>query len=89
MYHHAAVRQCRALALLARNKQHGGHAGGHARADGGHVRAYKLHGIVYTEACRNASARRVDIYRYVFAVIHRVEVEQLGLQRVGGIVVNL
>ena len=52
-----------ALALGAGAEQHGSHAGRHADADGGYLRADKLHGVVNGQAGADDAARAAKVER--------------------------
>lgn len=89
VYHHAAVRQRAALALLACHEKHRRHGSRHACADSGNVARDKLHGVVYPETSRDTSARRIDVYGDILVRVAAVKVQQLRLQGVCRIVVDL
>ena len=77
------------LPSCAGNQQHGCHTGGHAGTDGGDIAADELHRIVNAQAGVYRTARRIDIDGDVLARVYRIQVQQLSLQGIGGIVVNL
>ena len=82
------VGQCVALALLAGCKQHGAHAGGDAHGVGVHRRRDHLHGVVDGQAGVDAAARAVDIHVDGLIGIFAVQVEQLGHNQVGDLIVD-
>ena len=77
-----------ALALGPSGEQQGAHAHRHADADGLHVGLYVLHGVVDREARIDGAARRVDVDRDVLVGILRFQVDQLGDDEVGDLVVD-
>ena len=86
--HHAGMRQGAAASFLAGAEQHAGHRGGKAGADGAHLRLDILHGVVDAEAGVDGASRRVEVDLDILLGVHALEEEQLGLDDVGGVVVD-
>ena len=89
MDHHTAVGQCLPLAFFTGYEQHGSHRCSHTRADSGHITGHKLHGVVDAQAGGHAATGTVEIDGNVLTRVSGIQVEKLGLQSVGRIVVNL
>jgi hypothetical protein len=66
-----------ALALGAGGQDGRGGRGGHAHADGGHVRLDVLHGVVDRQQVGDRPAGRVDIERDVLVGVLALQVQQL------------
>ena len=88
MNHHAAVGEGSALAFLSCHEENGSHRSSHASAGGGNIALHELHRVVDTKSSVNTTTRRVDVDGDIFARVGRVKIEQLSLERIGGVVVN-
>ena len=88
MYHDAAVGESGTFSLSTCHQQDCSHGGCHACTDGGYIAGDELHGVVDTKSSRDTTARAVDVYGYVLAVVDGVQIEQLSLKGVSGVVID-
>src|SRR5512133_2732805 len=84
----AGVGQAEALAGGSGGQQHGRGRGGLAHAGGGHVRLHVLHGVVDGQQGRDRPAGRVDVELDVLLGVLALQVEELGHDQVGHVVVD-
>ena len=89
MNHDARMAQGETLACGSAHKQHGGHRGGHTGADGGDIAGDILHGVIDAKSGIHRPAGRVDVNRHILAGVGRIEIQQLGLYHVGGVVIDI
>jgi hypothetical protein len=78
-----------ALALGARAQQELAHRRAQAHAHGGHVGLDELHGVVDGHARGHRAARAVDVEPDVLVGLVARQVQQLGADDVGDVVVDL
>ncbi len=89
MDHDLGAREGQALAGRAAAQDHGGRRHSHAHAHRGHVGADVLDDVVDGHAGIGKPTRGVDVERDVTLGVLRLEVEQLGDDEVGDLVVDL
>ena len=89
MHHDPGVGKRVALAGRAGAEQELAHRGGKAEADGGHVTADELHGVVDGHARGDRAPRAVDVHPDVLAGLLGVEEEQLRADLVGDVIVDV
>ena len=82
------MRQGETLALGAGGEQHGRRRGRLSEADRGDVVADELHRVVDREQRRDVAARAVDVEVDVLVGVLRLEVDQLGADQAGDLVVD-
>src|SRR5919201_1453050 len=82
------VRQRHPLSFRAAGKQQRAHRHRRADADGLHVGLDELHRVVDREPVVHGAARRVDVDRHVLVGVLRLQVEELGDDQVGDLVVD-
>ena len=82
------VRQRHALARRAARQEQRAHAHRHADADRRHVGLDELHRVVDRQARVHRAAGRVDVERDVLVGVLALEVQQLGDDQVGDLVVD-
>mmetsp|Transcript_5165 Transcript_5165/g.8140 ORF Transcript_5165/g.8140 Transcript_5165/m.8140 type:complete len:253 (+) Transcript_5165:312-1070(+) len=88
MDHDAGVGKGASLAGCAGTEEEGTHGRGHAEAYGANVAGNILHGIVNGHTGRDGSARGVDVEGDVLGRVLVGEVEELGDEDVGDLVVD-
>ena len=88
MDQHAGVGQCPSLALGSACQEHGAHRRGLPDADGGHVAADVVHGVIDGHAGSDDASRAVDVEEDVFLGVLTLEVEELGHDQVGNLIVD-
>ena len=86
--HHAGVGQAETLAFGAPGEQHGAHAGRLADADGAHLGADELHGVVNGQARAHDAAGRVDVQGDVLVRVLGLEEQHLGDDDVRHVVID-
>mmetsp|Transcript_5962 Transcript_5962/g.16188 ORF Transcript_5962/g.16188 Transcript_5962/m.16188 type:complete len:273 (-) Transcript_5962:25-843(-) len=86
--HDAGVGKGSSLALGAGAQQEGSHAGGHTEADGGDVARDVLHGVVDGHTGGDGTTWGVDVEGDVLVRVLVGEVEELGDQDVGDLVID-
>ena len=89
VHHDAGVRQRVALAGCTGGEQELPHGGGKAHAHRGNVARDELHGVVDGHAGGDRAAGAVDVQPDVGVRVLPLEVEQLGAQLVGDVVVHV
>ena len=87
--HHTAVGQGRPLAFGSGHQQYGCHRRRHARANRSYGTADKLHRIINTQSGIYRTAGRIDIDGNILSRIHRIQIKQLSLQRIGRVIIYL
>ena len=88
MDHDLRIRRDETLARGTRSSKHGGHGSGHAHANGGHIAANELHGIVDGQTRAHAASRGVDVERDIFLGIGALKVQELRDNDVRDVVVD-
>ena len=86
--HDAGVGQRPSLALGAGTQQKGTHRGGHSEADGGNITGDVLHGVVDGHTGRDGSTGAVDVEGNILFRVLVGQVQELGDQDVGDLVVD-
>lgn len=89
VYHHSRMAQRKALALGSGHKQHSRHRRRHAGAYRGNIARYILHGVIDAKTGIHAATGRIDIDAHILARVRAIEVQQLGLYHIGGIIIYL
>ena len=89
VHHHASVGQREALTRGTGGEQELAHAGGHTHADGGDFAADELHGVVDGHASSDGTARAVDVQPDIGVGVFTLEVQQLGADLVGNVIVDV
>ena len=77
MNHDLCVRQGKTLALCTACQQECAHARSHAHADRRYIAFYIIHRIINRHACRDRSARAVDIELNILIRILRLQKQKL------------
>ena len=89
VHHDARIWQRVALASGAGGEQELAHAGGHAHADGGDVAADELHCVVNRHASGDRTTGAIDVQPNVGLIVLALQVEELGADLVGDVVVDI
>ena len=82
------IRENEAFTFSPAGKQQGAHRHGDADADGGHVGLDELHGVVDGQARVDVAARAVDVEGDVLVRVLGLQMQQLGDDQVGHLVVD-
>ncbi len=87
--HHTAVGQGRPLPSAPATNSTAAIDARHARANRSYGTADKLHRIINTQSGIHRTAGRIDIDGNILSRIHRIQIKQLSLQRIGRVIIYL
>ena len=88
MYHNPGMFQSKTFSLCPCNQQYSAHRGGHTCTDRRNITAYELHGIVDTQPGIYRPSGSIEINRYIFTRVGRIEIKQLCFYNIRCIIID-